>query len=305
MKTLVFCICTYNRKNSLIDCLKSLENLKNTRSINIKILIVDNSINFNTLKLINNIKKKYKYNITLVSEKKRGVVYARNKCIKNLKILNPNYISFIDDDCTIDKLWLTNILKLIKSKNAEIITGPQLYSKKININYNTINFTQFFEKKYLSNIHLANWAATNNVFFEYKIIKNKKLIFDIALNKFGMGEDQLFFSILKKRGHNLIWSKNVKVFEKSHSHRTDINWLKTRSFRLGVLGHYIDKKLYGSFFGYTINYLKSIFYLLNILINTITPFNKNLRIHLINSFYRFYGRLIGPFIFKKIDFIKK
>ena len=305
MKTLVICICTYKRNQSLEKCLNSLANLKILDKIKIKILIVDNTINNNSHNLVKKIKKKYKYNITLINEKKRGVVYARNRCLKSLKYFNPDYFSFIDDDCTVDYFWLVNILRSIKLKKADIVTGPQLYINNSSTTNNKINFTKYFEKKYLVNTKNANWAATNNVFLKYKIIKNKNLLFDIKLNKFGMGEDQLFFSILKQKGYKIIWNKNVKVFEKSHFHRSNINWLKTRSFRLGVLGHYIDKKLYGLIFGYIINYLKSIFYFLNTLIYIIRPLSKNSRICLINLLYRSYGRFIGPYIFKKINFIKK
>ena len=199
MKTLVICICTYKRNKSLIDCLKSLEKLNTVKNIKVEVLIIDNTINNNSFNVIKNIKKKYKYNITFINEKKRGVVYARNKCLNNLKVLNPNYASFIDDDCIVDPYWLTNILKLLKSNNVDIITGPQLHKDRLNMDYNKINFTKYFEKKYVKDSKSVDWAATNNVFFKYSVIKNKKLLFDTKLNKFGMGEDQLFFLNLSKR----------------------------------------------------------------------------------------------------------
>ena len=301
MKTLVICICTYKRNESLAQCLKSLKKLNTKKKIKIIILIIDNTTNYESFNLVKKMKKNFVHRIIQINESKRGVVHARNKALKKLKKLEPQYVSFIDDDCTIDKLWLINILKIIKKNNADIVTGPQIYLKS----KKKINYTQYFEKKYYSNLKKVNWAATNNVFFLYNIIKNKKLFFDKSLNKFGMGEDQLFFSILNQKGYKIYWSKNIKVYEKNHYHRLNIHWLIKRSFRLGVLGHYIDKKLHGNFIGYIKNYLKSALYFLYTTISIFLIFNKNSRINTVNYLFRFLGRLIGPFIFNKTGFLKK
>ena len=161
MKTLVICICTYKRNESLEKCLKSLKKLNNTKKIKIIILIIDNTTNYESFNLIKKIKKNFVYKIIQINEKKRGVVHARNKALKKLKDLNPQYVSFIDDDCTVNRFWLINILKIIKKIKADIITGPQIYFKS----KKKINYTKYFEKKYDSNIKRVKWAATNNVFF--------------------------------------------------------------------------------------------------------------------------------------------
>ena len=49
MKTLVICICTYKRNESLEKCLKSLKKLNNTKKIKIIILIIDNTTIMNLL----------------------------------------------------------------------------------------------------------------------------------------------------------------------------------------------------------------------------------------------------------------
>ena len=42
--------------------------------------------------------------------------------------------------------------------------------------------------------------VVNYVFLKYDIIKKHKLVFDKTLNKFGIGEDQLFFLKLNNYG---------------------------------------------------------------------------------------------------------
>ena len=50
--TLVICICTYNRNPSLVKCLKSINNLLVQKKVKVKIVIVDNSINYSSFKTV-------------------------------------------------------------------------------------------------------------------------------------------------------------------------------------------------------------------------------------------------------------
>ena len=123
----LICICTYKRNQDLILCLKSIEKVFLPLKSNIKILIVDNTKDNNSCSTIKNIKKKFKYNILHFNEKKRGIVNARNKCLKEARKIDCDFVSFLDDDCTIHKNWFRNVLKLIKNYNADVVTGPQIY----------------------------------------------------------------------------------------------------------------------------------------------------------------------------------
>ena len=298
--TLVICICTYNRNLSLIRCLKSINKLHLIPNIKIKIIIVDNSKQHISFKLVKKLKKSFKYKIIQLHEKRRGVVYARNKCLNETKKINPKFICFFDDDCIVDRFWIKNVFKVKKFTNASIITGPQLPLKKKSLNY-----SQFFEKNYKVSLKKVNWAASNNVFLEYNIIKKHNLFFDKTLNKFGIGEDQLFFLKLNNYGHKIYWSKSIKVFEDIHVHRSNLKWLIRRSFRLGVLGHYIDMNIHGKLVGFIINYLKCIYYFVKTFIHIFLFFNAKFQVQTLNYFSRFCGRLIGPLFLKKIDFFSK
>ena len=301
MKVLV-CICTYNRNYILNKCLMSFNKVVIPFNFNIEFLITDNTINGNAKKIIKQVKKKFKYKIYYFNEKKRGIVHARNKCLAEVKKIDCNYFSFLDDDCEIDTKWFVNFKKIINNHKVKIITGPQIHkiNKKIDNNLEII-----FEKKINKNKRFVNWAATNNVILSKKIILSSNLKFDINLNKFGMGEDQLFFLQLNKQGHKILWNNEIKVYEKKHSHRSTIKWVINRSFRLGVLGNYIDKKMYGSIIGNIVNYIKSIYYLLLSILIALYPFQKLYSYKLISFIYRSFGRMLSPFLFKKIEFYKK
>ena len=303
MDNIILCICTYKRNNKLIDCLLSVKRLKLLKKFNIKILILDNTINFSSKNIIKNLKKKIGFKIFLKNEKRRGVVFARNACLDFINKENPKYVGFIDDDCILDPNWLINTTKTINSLNADIVTGPQHYNKD-NINKDKINYTKFFEKNYKKKFLQVNWAATNNVFFKYNIIKKSGLKFDENLNKFGMGEDQLFFLQLSRLGKKIYWSKKISVTETIHAHRLNLNWLIIRSYRLGILGNYIDRKIHGDLFGLLMNYMKSIYFFLKFVFILFLPFKKDYFISLNNNLFRAIGKFLGPILFKKINFLK-
>ena len=295
----LICICTYKRNRDLILCLKSIEKVLLPFGSNIQIVIVDNTINNNSHLTVKNICKKFKFKILNKKEKKRGIVNARNRCLKEAKKINCDFISFFDDDCTIHRNWFQNILKLIKYYDADIMTGPQVYKQ------NEKNTSEIFEKKIYKNNTLVNWAASNNVIFKKNIIKKENIYFDKKLNKFGVGEDQLFFATLNKLGYKIIWSKTLKVFEKTHLHRNSLKWVTNRSFRLGVLGMYIDTKLYGFINGYLINYMKFFYYLFSSILSLLIINHKYYRYEFFNLLARSIGRLLAPIYLKKTNFYKK
>ena len=298
MKFLI-CICTYKRNKDLILCLKSIEKVLLPSDSKIEILIMDNTINNNSYIAFKNISKKFRFKILYRNEKNRGIVKARNRCLIEAKKINCDFISFFDDDCTIQKNWFKNILKLIKYYDVDIMTGPQIYK------HNQKNVSEIFEKKIYKNNTLVNWAASNNVIFKKDIIKKENIYFDKKLNKFGVGEDQLFFSTLNKIGYKILWSNKLKVFEKNHIHRNNLNWVTNRSFRLGVLGMYIDTKLYGFINGYLINYMKFFYYLFYSILSLLTVNHKYYHYQFFNLLARSIGRLLAPLYLKKTNFYKK
>ena len=165
MPKILICIPTYKRNNSLLECVKSIKKLNLINKCEVDILIMDNTANNNSQKILKQIKKT-KLNIYHLNEKKRGIVHARNKCLISAKEFNPKYLAFVDDDVRLDKNWLQNNLLIMNKFKADIVTGPQKYLK-INQNKNLINYNELFEKKYNSEPKKVKWAATNNVFIKY------------------------------------------------------------------------------------------------------------------------------------------
>ena len=82
-----------NEENYIGDTLLSLNNQKNIEGV--KVIILDGNSTDNTIGVINNIKKKVKYEILI--EKGGKVSYARNK---GATMVNTKYVLFLDADVT-------------------------------------------------------------------------------------------------------------------------------------------------------------------------------------------------------------
>jgi len=82
-----------DEENYIGDTLLSLNNQKNIEGV--KVIILDGNSNDNTIGVINNIKKKVKYEILI--EEGGKVSYARNK---GATMVNTKYVLFLDADVT-------------------------------------------------------------------------------------------------------------------------------------------------------------------------------------------------------------
>ncbi len=93
----------YNAQNTIIKCIQSvLSQLPNDQ---IEIIVIDDGSTDESNKVVNSFIKDYEYNnITLISQKNKGVSAARNVGIKSAK---GDYIALIDSD----DIWLENKLK--------------------------------------------------------------------------------------------------------------------------------------------------------------------------------------------------
>ena len=243
-----FYVCVSKFTNKTVKCINSIINQSHIHKI--RIYIIDNSLRSNIKK---NIEKKiiYKKNVSIniLIEKKRGIPFARNRCLKIIRRTKTDFTCFIDDDCELSKVWLKNMLKVYEETKSDIITGPQI-SKSKNI------YENILERK---NKHLKKikWAATNNVFMNSKVLKKNKINFDTQLKKLG-GSDQVFFSKLSEKGLIIIWNEKSKVYENRDQKKTNLIWFIKRNMRYGSSSKILYLKIFRPFEAYLLLFAKFI-----------------------------------------------
>ena len=269
--------------------LNSLSSLEIPNNYFLKIVFILEKKNRNFEDIIFKILKNKNFYIIFTDE--NGIPQSRNMFLKYLKKNKSKYAGFLDDDCSVPSKWLKNMIKFMEKTKCDVAGGPQMHSVKNKFYkklFNIIEPNRYHEQK-------IDWVATNNVFFNSKVLIEKKVFFDTKLKNVG-GSDQLFFKKLHQK--NLVYKWNLKsiVIENIQVERENLKWFLKRNLRYGYSGSYIDKNLYGYFLGSTLNILKGLYLIFLSLFFSLFFFVNNNFYKSIFYFYRSLGRfssLIG------------
>ena len=115
---LTIAICTFNRADFLIECVKSIEpQLENHDDV--ELVIINNNSNDDTENISKNFQKendKVKYYFC----KEQGLSHARNCALDNS---TAQWLAFIDDDAYASNDWLENLLRLIHENSYDAFGG--------------------------------------------------------------------------------------------------------------------------------------------------------------------------------------
>lgn len=176
---------TYNRKNLVIRCLKSIF-AQDFPKEKYEIIVIDNNSTDGTVEALKN------YPIKLLVGKKRGGDAARNKGIKKA---SGKWLAFIDSDCTTGKNWLSELYKASQEKKYGCLAGKVIQEKIGNFiddimkKQKTIN-----QKKALSHTYLP-FALLSNVAYKKEVFEK---IGQINENLGPSGDIDLTWRMLKK-----------------------------------------------------------------------------------------------------------
>ena len=228
IKNIAVCIITYERPVFLRQCITSLLNQK----VDFDLYIIDNDKNKSAKRVVDFIQHDTHIKLNYISERNKGIPFARNKAIEVVKS-NYKYIAFIDDDEEADKLWLLNLYKAIKEYDADIITGPVVPTFKNDIPkiVKSGNFLRTRTKQYVDG-QIMKSCSTNNVIIKNKIFEKYPKPFNEKFENTG-GSDAFFFEQVIREGFTIKWCNNAIVYEKYAQDRLSLKWNLMRSYRIG------------------------------------------------------------------------
>lgn len=191
----------YNEEKYIKDCLDSLLNQDVKKSL-YEIIVVDNTSTDKTAQIVK------KYPTKLISEKHKGVAFARNT---GTKAARGEILAFTDADCTVPTNWLSNFMIHFESDpKLDAIGGVFAFSDGNRILKILALKTQRFTW------HLAGGNMA---------IRKKSLEriggFEKGVNA---GEDVLITLKLQKTGKYIIDQKNVML---TSSRRFQKDFLRT------------------------------------------------------------------------------
>ena len=111
---------TFNRKEELVHLFNSMK--KQTLDPKFfEMIISDDGSTDGTDEYVKNLKNKFQFNLSYVSQKNLGPGSARNNGVKNSK---GELIVFIDSDCEADSKWLEIIFNAYKKNEFDAFGGP-------------------------------------------------------------------------------------------------------------------------------------------------------------------------------------
>lgn len=116
------CVCTYNRANILLYCLRSLAGLLDPRPAHdLEVIVIDNNSRDSTSDVVKQLIPTYPFTLRYVFEGEQGLSAARNRAIKEAR---GDYLAFLDDECTMDSNWLAIAIADIEEFRPPFLGGP-------------------------------------------------------------------------------------------------------------------------------------------------------------------------------------
>lgn len=231
MIEIIIAICTYKRNEKLRLLLNSLYDMNIKKEFNIRIIIVDNDADNNSID--SNFLKKYKekYSIDYIKESKKGISNARNRCIVEAKKYYFDYFLFLDDDEIVDSDWLNKMIKCKINYDADVVRGSVITTYSNNIKTYIVK-SGFFDREIKKTGEKLDSCACGNVLIGSNVILETGICFKEEYN-FSGGEDTDFFYEVLDNGYKIVWCQEGKVFEDLSDERNNLKFIFCRSLNNG------------------------------------------------------------------------
>lgn len=114
----------YNAQRTIAECIDSLLRLDYPKE-NLELILVNNASTDKTGDILN----RYRAQIDILYEEKRGPAAARNKGLLNAR---GDVAAFVDADCVVDEDWLKTIVLALQDRDVGIVGGKILAKRPCN-----------------------------------------------------------------------------------------------------------------------------------------------------------------------------
>jgi succinoglycan biosynthesis protein ExoM len=223
--SVAICICTRKRKEGLKRLLESIEKLKIPSGITVKVIIVENdSVNYSE-PLVKEFSSHCKFKLTYCLEPRQGIVYARNRSVR--EAYGTDFICFTDDDQVVTSDWLKELMRCQSEFNADGVAGPTkpFFTKQVPSYIE--KFHQPDSYKYGTKVESA---FTGNLLLKKEFLDPLNGPFDLRLN-FSGGEDSYLTREITDMGGVIRFNPDAIAFEFIPEDRTTIKFVIKRTFR--------------------------------------------------------------------------
>lgn len=237
MPEITFLICTFHREELLIKLLHTVLALHGLDAIDFEILIVDNSDAGSAQKPVTAFAEATQCaQLRYVQAHPPNIAIARNV---GVKAAQGRFVAMIDDDMTLDPIWLQGVRPFLTDASVDVVCGPV---KPVfeNIALATSDAHRFFHRDAAlspgSELLVMGpkrtrgfVPATSNSIFRRASCLVDEPCFDMRYGRTG-GEDVDLLCRLQRKGRRFVWAPGAQTYEIVPAHRCSPTYLKQRSY---------------------------------------------------------------------------
>ena len=232
-------VCTYRRPTGLRCLLESIARQQfNETPPRFEVLVADNDARRSGESVCERIRDQVDFAIRYEVEPQRGISHARNR---TLSMIHPDtkFGVFVDDDEIVAPDWLSELLRVQREYEADVVVGPVL-PQFLAPPPAWVVKGRFFEIDRSPTGRVMEHAYTGNALVRTEVFARMGQAFDGRYALSG-GEDTLFFRKVHKAGFKIVWADEAIVHERVPPSRVNTAWVVQRAFRWGVAAPHIAR----------------------------------------------------------------
>ncbi|ANM11799.1 MULTISPECIES: glycosyltransferase family 2 protein [unclassified Rhizobium] len=225
------------------------------RPYHLTMVIVDNDAAGSAKATVESFGQTGAYDLIYVVEQNQGIPFARNRALDSAPPGTDLFCFLDDDEWPVDG-WLDAMLETREKNRADCVYGPVQPVYPENPPEYFIRARVFERKKNIDGQRIG-YAASNNVMFDYPLIRAWNLRFEEKM-RFTGGTDYLFFNQAIRRGMKIFWADKALVHDIVPANRMTWKWVLQRQYRLGntfavseVLHGNLKRRVYRAAYGAT------------------------------------------------------
>ncbi|MBV7521389.1 glycosyltransferase family 2 protein [Ensifer sp. ENS12] len=226
-KRIDIAVCTF-RRPELAETLHSLALITVPTDVDIRVIVADNDTTPSAEALVNQMRPTMPFEILYVHCPASNISIARNACLDNSA---GHYLAFVDDDETVSRTWLLQLLDTAATTGADVVLGPVRAEYALSAP-NWMRRGDFHSTRPVWVDGEIRTGYTCNVLLDLTrpVLFDRR--FNLALGRTG-GEDTEFFRHMHAAGGRLAYAPEALVFEPVPEKRARLAWLAKRRFRSG------------------------------------------------------------------------
>lgn len=257
-------ILNYNNPDLTIDCIKSISKSDYDLS-KIEVILIDNNSSDNSEEKLLALNHQFEFEIILILNNKNLLFTGGNN--QGIVLSRGDYVILLNNDTIVDKDWLTEIDKVIKSDLSIGIAQPKLlkYGKFYTTNVGEIYINSdildtsipkigWFGRTHCLGLNKPDFGQYNNEQIDYAcgacMVLSRDMLSEVGLfdDRFGMHCEDMDLSVrAKKKGYKVVLVPKAKIWHIRQATMKKIpkwviNWYLLKNRILFMLKH---RRIYG------------------------------------------------------------